>query len=223
MSDDRIATSPRAVAPAGQISVSANNPCPFLRALVANGYVDGHVVPLAKLSEMIGAASGETGSAEKDVRRKTWMVAVIANGLGPLRVLKSATSGAELDELRDGPLDKHGGGSRILDVDAKVHEDEIARLAGFGKDRKDPAGGIERGLTAKEIDTFMKANLKRAGAAAHWYYPKLMKVEWPVLLKIVGKGEGEERDLSVDAVRTLFVEKRLHERITKRLPKPASR
>src|SRR5882724_7936957 len=136
MSDDRISTASGA-APAGQFAVSPNNPCPFLRALVANGYVGGHVV-----------------------RLKTRMVAVIANGLGPLRVLKSATSGAVLDELRDGPLDKHGGGSRILDVDAKVHEDEIARLAGFGKDRKDPAGGIERGLTATEIDTFMKANLK---------------------------------------------------------------
>ena len=221
MSDNRIATGPRAAAPAGQIPVSANNPCPFLRALVANGYVDGHVVPLSKLSEMIGDASGETGSKEKKVRMQTWMVAVIANGLGPLRVLKSATSGAELDELRNGPLDKHGAGSRILDVDAKVHEDEIARLAGFGKDRKDPAGGIERGLTAKEIDTFMAANLKRAGDAAHWYYPMLMKGEWPVLLKILGKGEGEERYLSVDEVRTLFVEKRLPERITARLPKPA--
>ena len=151
------------------------------------------------------------------------MVAVIANGLGPLRVLKSATSGAVLDELRDGPLDKHGGGSRILDVDAKVHEDEIARLAGFGKDRKDPAGGVERGLTANEIDTFMKANLKRDGDAARWYYPMLMKGEWPVLLKILGKGEGEERYLSVAEVRTLFVERRLPERITARLPKPASR
>ena len=149
------------------------------------------------------------------------MVAVIANGLGPLRVLKSATSGAVLDELRDGPLDKHGGGSRILDVDAKVHEDEIARLAGFGKDHKDPAGGVERGLTAKEIDTFMKANLKRDGDAARWYYPMLMKGEWPVLLKILGKGEGEERYLSVAEVRTLFVERRLPERITARLPKPA--
>jgi hypothetical protein len=47
----------------------------------------------------------------------------------------------------------------------------------------------------------------------------LMKGEWPVLLKILGKGEGEERYLSVDEVRTLFVEKRLPERITKRLPK----
>jgi hypothetical protein len=221
MSDNRIATGPRGAAPAGQIPVSANNPCPFLRALVANGYVGGHVVPLSKLSEMIGDASGETGPKEKMVRMQAWMVAVIANGLGPLRVLKSATSGAELDELRNGPLDKHGAGSRILDVDAKVHEDEIARLAGFGKDRKDPAGGIERGLTAKEIDTFMAANLKRAGDAAHWYYPMLMKGEWPVLLKILGKGEGEERYLSVDEVRTLFVEKRLPDRITARLPKPA--
>ena len=87
----------------------------------------------------------------------------------------------------------------------KVHEDEIARLAGFGKDRQDPAGGVERGLTAKEIDTFMKANLKRDGDAARWYYPMLMKGEWPVLLKILGKGEGEralsQRRRSQDAVR----------------------
>src|SRR6185503_17349015 len=222
MSDTPIGTAP-GTPPAGQSPVSPNNPCPFLRALVANGYVGGHVVPLSQIAEMVGLASGETGSAQNEVRLKTRMVAVIANGLGPLSVLKSATSGAVLDELRDGPPDKHGGGSRILDVDAKVHEDEIARLAGFGKDRPDPAGGVERGLTAKEIDAFMKANLKRDGDAARWYYPLLMKGEWPVLLKILGKGEGDERYLSVAEVRTLFVEKRLPERITARLPKPASR
>jgi hypothetical protein len=222
MSDNPTGPAP-GTTPAAQIPVSPNNPCPFLRALVANGYVGGHAVPLSQLAEMVGLASGETGSAQNEVRLKTRMVAVIANGLGPLSVLKSATSGAVLDELRDGPLDKHGGGSRILDVDAKVHEDEIARLAGFGKDRKDPDGGLERGLTAKEIDTFMKANIKRDGAAAHWYYPMLMKGEWPVLLKILGKGEGEERYLSVAEVRTLFVERRLPDRITARLPKPAPR
>ena len=222
MPDSRIGTAPGAT-PRGQIPVSPNNPCPFLRALVANGYVGGQVVPLSKLSEIVGDASGQTGLGKKKVRLATWLVAVIANGLGPLRVLKSATSGAVLDELRDGPLDKHGGGSRILDVDARVHEDEIARLAGFGKDRKDPSGGVERGLTATEIDTFMKANIKRDGDAAHWYYPMLMKGEWPVLLKILGKGEGEERYLSVAEVRTLFVERRLPERITARLPKPVSR
>ncbi|MEH2525428.1 hypothetical protein V1288_003337 [Bradyrhizobium sp. AZCC 2176] len=221
MSDDRIATALGA-APAGQITVSSNNPCPFLRALVANGYVGGHVVPLSKLSEIVGDASGQTGLGEKKVRLATWMVAVIANGLGPLRVLKSATSGAVLDELRNGPLDKHGGGSRILDADAKVHEEQVERLASFGKDCKDPSGGIERGLTAKEINAFMADNIKRDGGAAHWYYPLLMKGEWPVLLKILGKGEGEARYLSVAEVRTLFVERRLPERITARLPKPAS-
>ncbi|MEH2540037.1 MULTISPECIES: hypothetical protein [unclassified Bradyrhizobium] len=221
MSDHHIATAPGA-APAGQSPVSPNNPCPFLRALVANGYIDGHVVPLSQLSEMIGLASGETGSAQKEVRRKAWMVAVIANGLGPLRVLKSATSGAVLDELRNGPLDKHGGGSRILDAEANVHEDQIERLASFSKDCKDPAGGIEIGLTAKEIEAFIADNIKRDGDAARWYFPILMKGEWPVLLKILGKGEGEARYLSVAEVRTLFVEKRLPERITARLPKPAA-
>ncbi|WP_213288885.1 hypothetical protein [Bradyrhizobium sp. sGM-13] len=221
MSDHHIATAPGA-APAGQFPVSPDNPCPFLRALVANGYVGGHVVPLSQLSEMIGLASGETGSAQKEVRRKAWMVAVIANGLGPLRVFKSATSGAVLDELRNGPLDKHGGGSRILDAEANVHEDQIERLASFGKDCKDLAGAIEIGLTAQEIEAFMADNIKRDGDAARWYYPILMKGEWPVLLKILGKGEGEARYLSVTEVRTLFVERRLPERITARLPKPAA-
>ncbi len=48
MSDNRIGTAP-GTTPAGQIPVSPNNPCPFLRALVANGYVGGHVVPLSQL------------------------------------------------------------------------------------------------------------------------------------------------------------------------------
>jgi hypothetical protein len=222
MTDDSIANAASA-APAGQIPVSPNNPCPFLRALVANSYVGGHIVPLPKLSGTIALASGKAGLQEKMVRLETWMVAVIANGLGPMQVLKNATSGAVLDELRNGPLDKHGAGSRILGVDAQVHEDEIARLATFGKDCKDPSGGTERGLTAKEIDSFMAANLKRAGNATRWYYPILMKGEWPVLLDIMGKGEGEERYLSVAEVRTLFVEKRFPQRIVERLPTlPAS-
>jgi hypothetical protein len=203
-----------------QIAVSPNNPCPFLRALVANGYVGGHVVPLSKLAETIELASGEQGLKETMVGLETKMVAMVANGLNPFRLVKSATEGAVLDELRNGPLDKHGAGSRILGVDAEVHLDEIDRLATFGKPCNDPAGGTETGLTAVEIETFMAANLKRAGDAAHWYYPMLMKGEWPVLLNILGKGEGEARYLSVADVRTLFVERNLPDRITARLPAP---
>jgi hypothetical protein len=197
-------------------AVSPDNPCPFLRALVANGYVGGHIVPLSKIAGTIDLASGEVGASKIKVWLETFGVAQIANG-NPLR---SFISGAVLDELRNGPLDKHGAGSRILDVEAHVHEDEITRLASFGKDRPDGAGGMELGLNAKEIETYMAANLARAGDAARWYYPILMKGEWPVLLNIMGKGDGDERYLSVDEVKTLFVERRFPERIVARLPKP---
>src|ERR1700748_2259541 len=127
--------------PAGQIPVSPDNPCPFLRALVAGGFVGGHVAPLSTLADMVEAASGETGWTKKAVGIKTRMVALIANGLGPLRLWRSWRSGAVLDELRNGPLDKHGVGSRILGVNGEVNESEIERFAGFRPGCKDPCRG----------------------------------------------------------------------------------
>jgi hypothetical protein len=210
--------------PTRQTGVSPNNPCPFLRALVAAGFVDGHVVPLSKLSKPVEAASGKKGLQAKLAGLKTYLVALIANGLSPLRLLRSWGSGAQLDALRDGPLDKHGCGSRILDATAQVHETEIARLAEFGKDRQDPSGGVERGLTSSEITAYMNANFERAKGSRRPIDRLLMKGEWPVLLDIMGKGEGEQRYLSVAEVRTLFVERKLPERIVARLesqPVPA--
>ncbi|WP_316167851.1 MULTISPECIES: di-heme-cytochrome C peroxidase [unclassified Bradyrhizobium] len=209
----------------GQLPVSSDNPCPFLRALVADGFVDGHSVPLKTIGDRVEAASGETGFKKRLVGIETFGVALIANGLSPLRLLKSLWSGADLDQLRNGPLDKHGGGSRILDAEAKVHPEEIDRFASFGSDYPDPNGGTERGLNAAQIQTFMKANLTRDGDRARWYFPILMQGEWPVLLNILGKGEGDGRYLSVAEVRTLFVDRRLPQRIAARLmakPKPAN-
>lgn len=203
--------------PASEIPVSPDNPCPFLRALVAGGFVGGHVVPLATLGQAIEAASGEQGLQKKLVGMKTFPIALTANGLNPLRLLRSWWSGAVLDHLRNGPLDKHGVGSRILDATAHVNEAEIARLAEFGKDRQDPAGGTERGLTAGEITKYMNANFARAKGNRRWYDRILMMGEWPVLLKIMGKGEGKTRYLSVAEVRTLFVDRRLPARIVARL------
>jgi RoxA-like, cytochrome c-like len=203
--------------PAGQIPVSPDNPCPFLRALVAGGFVGGHVVPLSTLCQAVEAASGEQGLKKKLAGFETFPIALIANGLNPLRLLRSWWSGAVLDHLRNGPLDKHGVGSRILDATGHVDEAEIARLAEFGKDRQDPAGGTECGLTAPEITTYMNANFARAKGKRRWFDRVLMVGEWPVLLKIMGKGEGKARYLSVAEVRTLFVDRRLPERIVARL------
>lgn len=212
--DDRAATDD---ALPGQIAVSPNNPCPFLRALVAGDFVNGGTVPLTKLGEKIEAASGERGLKKVLVGIETFGVALIANGLGPLRLLRSLWSGAQLDHLRDGPLDKHGGGSRILGVDAHVHDDEIERLAHFSSDWPSPEGGFERGLNAQQVKAFMNANLARDGKNRRWYFPLLMQGEWPVLLRVMGQGSGSSRYLSVAEVRTLFVDRRFPARIVARL------
>ncbi|MDT4739366.1 di-heme-cytochrome C peroxidase [Bradyrhizobium sp. WYCCWR 12699] len=199
------------------IPVSPNNPCPFLRGLVGEGFVEGGTVPLNTLSQTIANATGETGLKKVSARIQVRGVALIANGFK--HILKSIWSGAQLDALRGGPLDKRGAGSRILGVDGKVNEDEIARLASYGRTYTDPnTGSSEPGLNATEINTFMRDNLKRAGSAARWYYPLLMKFEWPILLKIIGKGKTDaERYLSVADVRTLFNERRFPDRINQRI------
>ncbi|WP_409191767.1 di-heme-cytochrome C peroxidase [Bradyrhizobium sp. RDM4] len=196
------------------IEVSPDNPCPFLRGLVGEGFVAGGTVPLNTLSQSIGAASGETGFKKVGARIAAYLIALGANGA--LHLPKSIFSGAQLDQLRNGPLDKHGAGSRILNEHAVVQESEIERLASFGRDYPDPCGGVERGLNEAEITTYMRANLARADNK-RWYFPILMKGEWPVLLNILGKGEGKNRYLSVAEVRTLFEKRKLPARIEQQL------
>lgn len=206
--------------PSQQMPVSPDNPCPFLRGLVAGGYVGGHVVPLPKLTAIIESATGEKGLKERLAGIEIYLVALIANGLSPLRLFKNWWSGAVLDQLRNGPLDKHGAGSRILNVDGEVDESEITRLAEFGSDYADANGGSERGLNARQITTYMNANFERAKGHRRPIDRFLMNGEWPVLLNIMGKGDGDNRYLSVAEVRTLFVDRLFPQRIVMRLKQP---
>src|SRR5258708_25083593 len=202
-------------APPQQIPVSPNNPCPFLRGLVAEGFVDGHIVPLPKLTKTIEVATGEKGLKRKMVGLEIYLVALIANGLSPSRLLRSWWSGAELDALRDGPLDKHGPGSRILDATAQAHEAETEHLAGFGMDRPDPAGGGSGpGLTAQEITTYMHANFERAKGHRRRLDRLFMNGDSPAFLHVMGKGEGDHRYLSVAELRTLSSDRRLPDPVT---------
>ena len=96
---------------------------------------------------------------------------------------------------------------------ARSNESEIARLAEFGSDYADPNGGTERGLNSQQITTYMNANFERAKGHRRAIDRLLMNGEWPVLLNIMGKGEGDDRYLSVAEVRTLFVERKFPARI----------
>ena len=88
-----------------------------------------------------------------------------------------------------------------------MDESEIARLAEFGSDYADLSGGTERGLNSQQITTYMNANFERAKGHRRPIDRLLMNGEWPILLNIMGKGEGNDRYLSVAEVRTLFVER----------------
>ena len=89
MQDDRAGSPSGSNTPAPEIAVSPNNPCPFLRGLVAGGFVDGHIVPLPKLTRTIEAATGEKGLKQTLAGVEIYLVALIANGLAPLRLLRS--------------------------------------------------------------------------------------------------------------------------------------
>ena len=198
--------------------VSPNNPCPFLRALVAEGYIGGHIEPLSTIADTVSRAGGPTRAQGRLSRKPVYLIALIANGLNPARLWRSLHQGAQLDGLRGGPLDKRGAGSRILDATGNINEAELARLETFAVDMTDSATGrVERGLGIKQCRAMMDANFARAAGSRRHIDRAMMNGEWPVLLKVMGKDAGRERYLSVEEVRALFAERRLPERISRRL------
>jgi len=198
-------------------AVSRNNPCPFLRALVAGGHLLGHVEQLSTIADTIVAAGGGSASEPPLPRSKVYLIAMIANGLGPMRLARTVRNGAQLDALRGGPLDKRGAGSRILHTTGRIDENELARLDQFATDKVDLSGLTERGLGIEQLRTMMDANFTRAAGKRRRIDRALMNGEWPILLRVMGKSSVDGRYLSLTELRTLFVEQRLPTRLTQRL------
>jgi len=88
--------------------VSPNNPCPFLRALVAEGYLGGHLDPLSTIADTIARCGGKTNGDGDLSKRPVYLIGLIANGLSPAQLWRNAHQGVQLDGLRDGPLDGSG-------------------------------------------------------------------------------------------------------------------
>jgi hypothetical protein len=197
--------------------VSPNNPCPFLRALVAQGLLADDVVSLGTITSTIvkvaNAGDGQPELPAAAIRA----IALVANGLTPLQMARNGFGGLRLNELRNGPLDKKGAGSRILDAKAKVDPKELARLEEFASEKTDADGHAEPGLDLDELQRMMDANFERAAGHRRSIDRKLMDGEWPILLKVMGKQGKTGRYLSLKEVGELFVERRLPERMSGRL------
>jgi hypothetical protein len=201
--------------------VSPNNPCPFLRALVSQGQLPNGDVSLGEVARVVVEVAAAGVSHEKLPTAAVAAIALAANGLNPLQLARNALGGVTLNALRNGPLDKKGVGSGILDAKAKVNAAELARLDEFASDKQDADGHTERGLDLAEITRMMDANFERAAGRRRLIDRKLMDGEWPVLLRVMGKRGGKEGKkglyLSLKDVAQLFEGRTLPERMMRRL------
>ena len=197
--------------------VSPGNPCPFLRALVAQGQLPDGAVPLGEVANTISrvarAGDGEPSLGAAAIRA----IALIANGVGPGSLMRNASQGVQLNALRDGPLDKHGVGSGLLDAQARFVAAEWQRLETFASDKTAADGGTERGLDIGEITRMMDANFERAAGRRRRVDRALMNGEWPILLKVLGKAGKRGRYLSLKELRDLVEHGRLPARMQARL------
>jgi hypothetical protein len=188
-----------------------------LRALVAHGSLADDVAAVGEVTKTIvnvtSAGDGQPHLPAAAIRAIT----LVANGLSPLQVARNGLGGLRLSEPRNGPLDKKGAASRILDASARINAAELARLDDFASDKTDADGRAERGLGLAELRRMMDANFERAAGTRRSIDRSLMNGEWPILLKVMGKQGKIGRYLSITEVRDPFVERRLPERMSRRL------
>jgi hypothetical protein len=204
-------------APKTEIDVAANNPCPFLRALVADGQLPDDKVPIGEVTKTIVEVAKTGDGSPKLPGAAIRAIALVANGLSPLQLTRNGLGGLRLNELRGGPLDKKGAGSGILDREARINKAELDRLDEFAGDKLDAKSRVERGLDADDLKRMMDANFERAAGRRRQIDRRLMDGEWPILLQVMGKQGKTGRYLSVAEVRELFEERRLPVRMRKKL------
>lgn len=201
----------------GPYPVSANNPCPFLRALVATGKLSDEREPLAKVAAVV-AETAHAGDGHPVLPRAAiFAIAAVANGQDPLSLVDTQWNGLQLNALRGGPLDKKGVGSGILNARGAIDAKQVSRLREFACEKQNDDGSSELGLGLAELRAYMDANFARAAGRRRSIDRTLMIGEWPVLLKVMGKQGPGGRYLGLQDVIDLFKHRRFPERMTRRL------
>lgn len=188
---------------------SSDIPCPFLRALAADGLLSEQAEPIGKVADVVATVAARGEGQPVLPRAVIAGVALVAHGLGPLALMTTRLRGLRLIGLRGGPLDKRGVGSGILDAHGQVDVAQLARLRDFAKPYRSAAGRAEPGLGLPELTRFMDANFERAAGRRRLIDRAMMNAEWPVLLKVMGRSGPQGRHLRLADVETLFTQRRL--------------
>lgn len=196
-------------------SGSKDIPCPFLRALDHAGHI-GAQVPIGPFIELVLRAGALRGADALRLRLALPGVAALANGLR--NVARNVLHGFRPHDLRQGPLDKGGGGSRIFSQDGSFNEAELQRFEGFGALCGQPP---VPGWRMAEIERYLDANQarNRAEGRGGGFVERhvLMEGELPTLLLLLGQGEGAERYLPASVVRALYQDQKLPPAIEERI------
>ena len=201
----------------GPNPVSANNPCPFLRALVSTGKLSDGRESLAKVAAVVAATARAGDGRPVLPRNAIFAIGSVANGWGPLSLVDTQWHGLKLDALRGGPLDKKGVGSGILNARGAIDAKQVSRLRNFAKEKSHHDGSTELGLGLAELRAYMDANFARAAGRRRAIDRTLMIGEWPVLLRVMGKEGQDGRYLGLQDVIDLFKNRSFPERMNKRL------
>ena len=197
--------------------VSANNSCPFLRALVSTGKLSDGREPLAKVAAVVAATARAGDGRPVLPRNAIFAIGSVANGLGPLSMVDTQWHGLKLNALRGGPLDKKGVGSGILNARGAIDAKEVSRLRKFANEKPNHDGSSELGLGLPELRAYMDANFARAAGRRRYIDRALMIGEWPVLLRVMGKEGPLGRYLGLQDVIDLFKNRCFPERMNQRL------
>jgi len=195
-------------------AAKADIPCPVQRAFARAGHI-GEQVPVGEFADLVVKAMGATGFAAGRLRRALYTVGAVANGLRS--TVRNLRQGFRPHELRGGPFDKKGGGSRLYSQSGEFDPAELVRFETFAKPYPTADGAAtELGWGLPELRAYLDANQKRGGGG--WYQRRvLMEAELPVLLRLMGRGRGRSRHLVPAEVLALYRDEQLPERVLERV------
>lgn len=202
-----------------QRPVSAGNPCPFLRGLVANGLLPNEQASAQQIVDAVAHIERLADPGGRPVPPTGLRAAAaVGNGLSPFRIGHNLRHGVRLDQLRYGPLYKDDAHSGLLTEQGQLDQAQLARLQQYASPKLRRDGQTETGLDEQELQRFLDDSFARAKSAnQRTVYRQMMNFEMPILLQVIGTQGQQGRYLPVSDIARLYGERQFPDHIQSQL------